>query len=87
MLVWLSLKARVFDACLLFTFNIFGGGGDGFSLFCVGRNFHVIAIDIDPKKIEYARNNARVYGVEDRIDFIVGDFFQLAPTFKVGQVP
>ena len=58
-----------------------------FFFFCVGRNFHVIAIDIDPKKIEYARNNARVYGVEDRIDFIVGDFFQLAPTFKVGQVP
>ena len=26
-----------------------------------------------------ARNNARVYGVEDRIEFIVGDFFHLAP--------
>lgn len=38
----------------------------------------VIAIDIDPKKIELARNNARVYEVEDRIEFIVGDYFQLA---------
>merc|ERR1711976_895969 len=28
----------------------------------------VIAIDIDPKKIEAAKINARVYGVEDRIE-------------------
>jgi trimethylguanosine synthase len=32
----------------------------------------VIAIDIDPKKIEMAKQNARVYGVEDRIEFIQG---------------
>lgn len=38
----------------------------------------VIAIDIDPLKIELARNNARVYGVEERIEFIVGDFTKLA---------
>ena len=30
----------------------------------------VIAIDIDPKKIEMAKQNARVYGVEDRIEFV-----------------
>ena len=40
--------------------------------------FTVFAIDIDPKKIELARNNARVYGVEDRIEFIVGDFFKVS---------
>lgn len=40
--------------------------------------FTVFAIDIDPVKIELARNNARVYGVDDRIEFIVGDFLQLA---------
>ncbi|KAG8034799.1 hypothetical protein G9C98_007875 [Cotesia typhae] len=38
----------------------------------------VIAIDIDEDKIELARNNARIYGVQDRIEFIVGDFFKLA---------
>ncbi|XP_047335069.1 trimethylguanosine synthase-like [Impatiens glandulifera] len=43
---------------------------------------HVIAIDIDPRKIELAINNAKIYGVEDCIDFIVGDFFQLAPFLK-----
>lgn len=39
----------------------------------------MVAIDIDPVKIELARNNAKVYGVDDRIEFIVGDFLKLAP--------
>ena len=39
----------------------------------------VIAIDIDSNKIKMARNNARVYGVEAKIEFIVGDFFSIAP--------
>ncbi|KAK8696288.1 hypothetical protein V6N13_001424 [Hibiscus sabdariffa] len=46
------------------------------------RSAHVIAIDIDPKKIDYAYHNAVVYGVNDHIDFVVGDFFTLAPTLK-----
>ncbi len=43
----------------------------------------VIAVDIDPLKIEMARHNASIYGVEDRIEFIVGDFFEVAPRLKV----
>lgn len=43
----------------------------------------VIAIDIDPVKLHCARNNARIYGVEDRIEFIQGSFFELAPRLKV----
>ncbi|RVW40560.1 Trimethylguanosine synthase [Vitis vinifera] len=46
------------------------------------RSKHVIAIDIDPKKIEYAQHNAAIYGVDDRIDFIKGDSFLLASTLK-----
>ncbi|XP_025408466.1 trimethylguanosine synthase-like isoform X2 [Sipha flava] len=42
----------------------------------------VIAIDIDPLKIELARNNAEVYGVSDRIEFIIGDYYALVPTLK-----
>lgn len=38
---------------------------------------------MDPAKIELARNNATLYGVADRIEFICGDFFQLAPMLKV----
>ncbi|XP_026464687.1 trimethylguanosine synthase-like [Ctenocephalides felis] len=38
----------------------------------------VIAIDIDPEKIRIAQHNAAVYGVADRIEFIVGDFLLLS---------
>lgn len=48
--------------------------------------FSVIAIDIDPIKIELARNNAEVYGVLDRIEFIIGDYYTLAPTLKADVV-
>ncbi|KAK9502399.1 hypothetical protein O3M35_011182 [Rhynocoris fuscipes] len=60
----------IIDACC-------GAGGNSiqFAFTCE----RVIAIDIDPHKIELARNNARVYGVADRIQFIVGDFMALAP--------
>ncbi|XP_057814107.2 uncharacterized protein LOC131028011 isoform X1 [Cryptomeria japonica] len=50
------------------------------------KSHHVVAIDIDPKKIDYACHNARLYGVADYIDFIVGDFFQLAPFLKANVV-
>jgi len=33
----------------------------------------VVAIDIDAGKLAHARHNARLYGVEDRIDFVLGD--------------
>ncbi|GKA89686.1 RNA cap guanine-N2 methyltransferase [Tanacetum coccineum] len=49
------------------------------------RSTHVIAIDIDPKKIEYAKHNAAIYGVEDNIDFITGDSFVLAKNLKLQQ--
>ncbi|XP_053393968.1 trimethylguanosine synthase-like isoform X2 [Mercenaria mercenaria] len=46
----------------------------------------VIAIDIDPVKVELARHNARVYGVEDRIEFIVGNYMELAPHLQADVV-
>ncbi|XP_050381879.1 uncharacterized protein LOC126798853 isoform X2 [Argentina anserina] len=55
-----------------------GGNAIQFALLCC----HVVAIEIDPVKVDMAINNARIYGVEDYIDFIVGDFFQLAPSLK-----
>lgn len=47
------------------------------------RSKHVIAIDIDPKKIDFAQHNAAIYGVCDQIDFIRGDSLVLAPKLKV----
>ncbi|XP_035547692.1 trimethylguanosine synthase-like isoform X3 [Juglans regia] len=55
-----------------------GGNAIQFARMC----YSVVAIDIDPQKIEFAINNAKIYGVEDYIDFIVGDFFKLAPSLK-----
>ncbi|KAL6144973.1 PREDICTED: trimethylguanosine synthase isoform X2 [Fragaria vesca subsp. vesca] len=55
-----------------------GGNAIQFASLCC----HVVAIEIDPLKVDMAINNARIYGVEDYIDFIVGDFFQLAPSLK-----
>ena len=34
-------------------------------------------------KIACARKNAEIYGVADRIEFIVGDFFHIMPHLKV----
>ncbi|KAL6504883.1 hypothetical protein OROHE_023641 [Orobanche hederae] len=46
------------------------------------RGQHVIAIDIDPKRITYAQHNAAIYGVSDRIDFLLGDSLLRAPELK-----
>jgi len=46
----------------------------------------VIAIDIDPVKIAYCKDNARIYGVEDKIEFIVGDFMQIAHNLRADVV-
>ncbi|GFR14136.1 trimethylguanosine synthase [Trichonephila clavata] len=59
-----------------------GGNAIQFAYTC----YHVIAIDIDPKKIELAKNNAKVYDVDKHIDFIVGDFFSIAPKLKADVV-
>ncbi|KAF8410072.1 hypothetical protein HHK36_002594 [Tetracentron sinense] len=58
-----------------------GVGGNAIQF--ANRSNHVIAIDIDPQKIDYAQHNAAIYGVDDRIDFIKGDYFQLAPKLKI----
>lgn len=42
----------------------------------------VIAIDIDPNKIKFARRNAEIYGVADKIEFIIGDFFKVSSMLK-----
>lgn len=59
-----------------------GGNAIQFAFTCS----HVIAIDIDPIKVEYARHNAQVYGVEDHIEFIVGDYMQVVPHLKAVDV-
>ncbi|KAI3726673.1 hypothetical protein L1987_66472 [Smallanthus sonchifolius] len=50
------------------------------------KSTHIIAIDIDPKKIEYAQHNAAIYGVNDLIEFVTGDYFILAQKLKADVV-
>ena len=59
-----------------------GGNAIQFAFTCE----RVIAIDIDPLKIALARHNATVYGVADRIEFIVGDYMKLIPHLKADVV-
>lgn len=63
--------------CSIIVDGFCGAGGNSiqFAMKCT----RVIAVDIDPRKVELARHNAKVYGVEDKIEFIVGDFFKVVP--------
>lgn len=65
-----------------------GSGGNTIQFALISNLVRIIAIDIDERKIENARHNAHIYGVCDRIDFIVGDFMSLAKCcpFKVDAV-
>ncbi|KAJ0059293.1 hypothetical protein NL108_014407, partial [Boleophthalmus pectinirostris] len=57
-----------------------GVGGNAIQFALSGNR--VVAVDIDPVRIDLARHNAAVYGVAERVDFIQGDFLQLAPRLR-----
>jgi hypothetical protein len=59
-----------------------GGNTIAFARVCA----HVIAIDNNAARLGMARHNARVYGVAHKIQFILGDFTELAPTLKADTV-
>ncbi|XP_062607139.1 trimethylguanosine synthase-like [Saccostrea cucullata] len=59
-----------------------GGNAIQFAFTCE----RVIAIDIDPDRVALAQHNARVYGVDDRIEFIIGDYFHVAPNLRADVV-
>ncbi|XP_043544305.1 trimethylguanosine synthase isoform X2 [Chiloscyllium plagiosum] len=61
-----------------------GVGGNSIQFALTGKR--VIAVDIDPVKIDFAQNNARVYGVSEQIEFILGDFMLLASDLKADAV-
>uniref|UniRef100_W5ME20 Trimethylguanosine synthase n=1 Tax=Lepisosteus oculatus TaxID=7918 RepID=W5ME20_LEPOC len=61
-----------------------GVGGNAIQFALTGKR--VIAVDIDPVRIALARNNAKVYGVAQQIEFIQGDFMELAVDIKADVV-
>ena len=65
--------------------DAFAGVG-GSSIAFARRGKRVIAIEMDTERIEMARHNARLYGVEGRIEFIQGDARQVLPRVAQGAV-
>jgi hypothetical protein len=61
---------RVIDACA-------GAGGNAIGFARAGCE--VVAIEINENRLAMARHNAMLYGVADRIEFIVGDACRLLP--------
>ncbi|XP_067309791.1 trimethylguanosine synthase isoform X2 [Pseudorasbora parva] len=57
-----------------------GVGGNAIQFALTGKR--VIAIDIDPIRLALAQHNAEVYGVAHRMEFVQGDFLQLAPRLR-----
>jgi trimethylguanosine synthase len=43
--------------------------------------FSVIALDTSPTRLDLARHNAQIYGVADRIEFILTDYIAFANTY------
>ncbi|KAI8120742.1 Trimethylguanosine synthase [Lucilia cuprina] len=67
--------------CSIIVDGFCGSGGNviQFALTCD----KVIAIDIDPIKLQMAKHNAEIYKVSHKIEFILGDFLQLAAGGKL----
>ena len=55
-----------------------GGNSIGFAKVCD----KVYAIENNKNRIEMARNNAKVYGIENKIIFIYGDYFRQLQKIK-----
>jgi len=65
--------------------DAFGGmGGNSIQLALAGC--HVIAIEMDPHKASLLRHNTQVYGVEDFVEVICGDFLKVAPRINADVV-
>ena len=46
----------------------------------------VIAIEINQKRLDCAKKNAEIYGVSDKIEFILGDCLEILPTLHADAV-
>ncbi|KAH7891019.1 Tgs1 protein [Phlebopus sp. FC_14] len=72
---------RVAERCrcdtVLDAFCGVGGNAIAFAKTCE----HVIAMDICPTKLALARHNAVIYGVADRIEFVLADFISFANAY------
>ncbi|KAF4569407.1 hypothetical protein EYR36_009197 [Pleurotus pulmonarius] len=72
---------QIADRCrcdtILDAFCGVGGNAIAFAKTCQ----RVIAMDINPTRLALARHNAQIYGVADRIEFILMDYISFAKTY------
>ncbi|MCJ1356067.1 MAG: hypothetical protein MMC33_006061 [Icmadophila ericetorum] len=71
----LSLSSPASKTILIDPFA--GAGGNVIAFALSDRWEHIYAIEKDPKVLACAKNNATVYGVEDRIRWFEGDCFEV----------
>ncbi len=57
-----------------------GVGGTGIAY--AQYSDHVYVIEINPTRLAMLKNNAQIYGVDNKITFIEGDYFTEAPKIK-----
>nr|XP_057947308.1 trimethylguanosine synthase isoform X2 [Doryrhamphus excisus] len=74
----IALRVESSFPCTQLVIDAFCGvGGNAIQFALTGKR--VLAIDIDPVRLDLARHNAAVYGVGHQIEYLQGDFLQLAP--------
>jgi trimethylguanosine synthase len=76
-----TLKDTDKDTVIIDAFCGVGGNAIQFAKHC-----KVIAIDISLPRLKMAQSNALIYGVSHNIEFIHGDFMQLAGSLKADAV-
>lgn len=62
-----------------------GAGGNAIAFARMPWCQQVIAVELDPARLAMARHNAAIYGVQDRIRFVHGDFFAVVHQLEGAQ--
>ncbi len=73
---------RFKDQVIVDGFGCVGGNAIAFAQFA--RKVYMIEIDKD--RLEMAKNNAEIYGVKDKIQFIHGDYFEEVPNISADSI-
>ena len=73
-----ALRLFAADAPLRFADFGTGSGALAVSLAHVFPNARGLAVDLSPQALAVARGNARLHGVEDRLEFLCADFTRVA---------
>lgn len=61
-------------------------GAGGLAIALARKGKRVIAIDLDPARLEMARRNADLFGIEKQIEFVAGDASSRLPTMSADAV-